>query len=126
MRIADIRVTPIAFRDPPGVQLGSAEALSRIEVVMGPDGGVGQVFLGQADVRDCFYRMLIRQDLAEYFALPPVRVRDVVDLVPELAAYDPDFLIHPCFGALPMGFSWSLYVAQRNNETVVAKEPLLA
>ncbi|CAK0795767.1 unnamed protein product, partial [Prorocentrum cordatum] len=82
--IVDARRTNAHFRDPPGVELLSSEGLARIEVQM-PDSGFSsyedlraashaqQVYIGMADVKDCFHRMRIDSALSQYFCLPPVK-----------------------------------------------------
>ncbi|CAK0833049.1 unnamed protein product, partial [Prorocentrum cordatum] len=82
--IVDARRTNAHFRDPPGVELLSSEGLARIEVHM-PDAGFSsyedlraalqaqQVYIGMADVKDCFHRMRIDSALSQYFCLPPVK-----------------------------------------------------
>ncbi|CAK0901058.1 unnamed protein product, partial [Prorocentrum cordatum] len=82
--IVDARRANAHFRDPPGVELLSSEGLARIEVQM-PDAGFSsyedlraalqgqQVYIGMADVKDCFHRMRIDSALSQYFCLPPVK-----------------------------------------------------
>ncbi|CAK0860615.1 unnamed protein product [Prorocentrum cordatum] len=82
--IVDARRANAHFRDPPGVELLSSEGLARIEVQM-PDAGLSsyedlraalqaqQVYIGMADVKDCFHRMRIDSALSQYFCLPPVK-----------------------------------------------------
>ena len=93
--IIDARRGNLRFRDPPGVDLCSAECFGRMEVEveappddcserMPGETGAGPAAirpaLGMADLRDCFLRMIIGDELAEYFGLPglsPSEAREV-------------------------------------------------
>ena len=115
--IIDCRRANVHFDDPPGVSLCSAEGLSRIE--LGEEWNEGfEVWGGIADVKDCFYRMKIPHELSRYFCLPPITRR-------EAGLGDDDSLVWPGIAVLPMGFSWSLFLAQLINEDVVVTTPLM-
>ena len=139
--IIDARRANRRFKDPPGVELCTAEGLGRIEIdledtevgEMATDREVGkleedrqavEVTMGQADVKDCFYRMKIDKELAEYFSLPPVSNKEWYGL-DSLGGRDPEEAWFPCIGALPMGFSWSLFLAQKINEYRVSQSEKL-
>ncbi|CAK0813493.1 unnamed protein product, partial [Prorocentrum cordatum] len=92
------------FKPPPGAQLCTAEGLGRIELQAGAD----DVCLAQADVADCFHRLRMREELAEYFALPPPPAR-AAGLLGRARGWK--------------GFSWSLVVAQCVNECHAAQGP---
>eukprot|EP00959_Pyramimonas_sp_CCMP1952_P439020 9190918-Pyramimonas_sp.AAC.1 len=81
--IIDARRSNGHFRAPPGAQLLSSEGFGRIEIELPP--GVlpssveGQrlldafaVYVATTDVKDCFYRTRVREDLGRYFCLPAV------------------------------------------------------
>ncbi|CAK0831182.1 unnamed protein product [Prorocentrum cordatum] len=134
--IVDARRANAHFRDPPGVELLSSEGLARIEVHM-PDTGFSsyedlraaleaqQVYIGMADVKDCFHRMRIDSALSQYFCLPPVKVGAFGVAEVEGAKVQTSTAIYPCWQVLPMGFSWSLYFAQRANEEVSRRSSAL-
>ncbi|CAK0900723.1 unnamed protein product, partial [Prorocentrum cordatum] len=79
--------------------------LGRIEFDVG-EHGAPPIFLGKADVRDCFHRMLFGNTLSEYFCflgglakefgIVGEEIRDVVALA--------DDCVWPCALALPMGW----------------------
>lgn len=137
--ILDARSANRMFRDPPGVELCTAEGFSRIEVSV-PEGaspgspefvealeGMGLHF-GLSDVRDCFHRLRCPEWLSEYFCLRPVPAH-WVKMEGRMVSgkkLDRGDLIYPMAGSFPMGFSWSLFVAQRVNELQIAKVPSLA
>ena len=106
--VIDARRVNAVFAAPPGVELCTAEGLSRIELDLGQEvgdeewrgeAGSGQpIFAGSLDAKDCLYRLRLRPDLAEYFALPPVRSSAFGHHLE-----GNDFgQIWPCLAALPM------------------------
>ena len=118
--ITDARPTNRLFRPPPGVQLCTAEGLGRIEL----EGEVEQLYMAQADVADCFHRLRMREELAEFFALPPLTGRAAgLEGRADLDAVSPDELWWPCCATFPMGFSWGLIVAQTVNEHNASQGP---
>jgi hypothetical protein len=125
--ILDARRPNLRFRDPPGVDLCSAESFSRIEVELDADiDPLGPAYaeivrrvtvaLGLADVKDCFHRCRWPKWLAEYFCLDSVPA-GLVGLGGSsingqvLSAED---MVFPCAGSLVMGFTWSLFFAQKD------------
>ena len=81
-----------------------------------------------SDVKDCFHRLRQPFWLSEYFCLDPVPA-EWVNLVgmsihgQTLAAGD---LVWPAPGSLCMGFTWSLFFAQRVSERLMTMVPSLA
>ncbi|CAK0819305.1 unnamed protein product, partial [Prorocentrum cordatum] len=134
--IVDARRTNAHFKDPPGVELLSSEGLARIEVHV-PDAGFSnyedlraaleaqQVYIGMADVKDCFHRMRIDSALSQYFCLPPVMAGAFGVTEVEGTKVQTSTAIYPCWQVLPTGFSWSLYFAQRANEEVSRRSSAL-
>ncbi|CAK0828541.1 unnamed protein product, partial [Prorocentrum cordatum] len=134
--LVDARRANAHFKDPPGVELLSSEGLARIEVHV-PDAGFSnyedlraaleaqQVYIGMADVKDCFHRMRIDSALSQYFCLPPVKAGAFGVTEVEGTKVQTSTAIYPCWQALPMGFSWSLYFAQRANEEVSRRSSAL-
>ena len=130
--ILDARPANELFVAPPGVSLLSAEGLSRIEFELpedvdprGPEAqellkGMG-LHIGLADVKDCFHRMRLPRWLSDFFCLPevPAFVLGVEGQCWEGRPLDRHDLVSPCWGVFPMGFTWSLWAAQRTNEYLV-------
>ncbi|CAE8643896.1 unnamed protein product [Polarella glacialis] len=112
--IIDARRTNARFRPPPGVSLATPEALSKIEVAEDE-----LVFVASVDVSNCFHRLRLTREYAEWFCLEPVRAGDVGVETIEGEAVGAEEMISPCCAALPMGHSWSLYFAQTGNEEIV-------
>ena len=127
--IVDARSANVRFRDPPGVSLCSSEGFSRIECQLSEHARPGtQAFLdelqsmnihiGLSDVKDCFHRLKQPRWLAEYFCFKPIRASWVKlggTMLNGIMLNDND-IIYPMPGSLCMGFSWSLFFAQKINE----------
>ncbi|CAK0789045.1 unnamed protein product [Prorocentrum cordatum] len=85
-----------------------------------------QVYIGMADMKDCFHRVRIDAALSRSFCLPPVKAGAFGVSEVEGAEVQASTAIYPCWQGLPMGFSWSLYFALRANEEVSRRgSPLL-
>ena len=125
--IADARRSNVLFRRPVSKPGGSIEALSRIDL---NDNGL--LFIAQEDVKDCFFRLGVSRDLGEHFCLRGISVDKLRPLLSKhgLACLDEavrdrrhepldgyDF-IFPCFGVMPMGFSWAFHFAQEAHKTI--------
>eukprot|EP00435_Cladocopium_sp_Y103_P029361 s335_g7.t1 len=136
--ILDSRRANQMFRAPPGVELCSAEGFSRLEVVVPESHHPGSpefakdlegfgLYFGLSDIKDCFHRLRIPSWLSKYFALKPVPCEwvglDGTEL--EGKRLQRGDTIYPMAGSLPMGFSWSLYFAQRISELQMLKIPTL-
>ena len=121
--IVDARPANNEFADPPGVSLATAETFSKFEV----DCEVGKppvdfgLFVGLSDVKDCFHRIKQPRWLSKHFCFLPIEARHV-GLTGhwlegrQLLSSD---LIYPMPGSLCMGFTWSLFFAQRINEAMM-------
>ena len=77
------------------------------------------VYLGMADVDNCFHRIRISDILGRYFTFPGLfsaRELGIVGTMFHGAPLVAESQIHICCASLPMGFVWSLYFAHRMNE----------
>eukprot|EP00971_Amphidinium_carterae_P344327 6484649-Amphidinium_carterae.1 len=106
------------FRDPPKMRMASGAKLADLRIRPGT-----KLFVGKSDVKDFFYNIRIDGKLCEYFSLPSITCRDLLryfhmnhlpvpgelqDLI--LSGSD---CVWPCFTAVPMGWKWAMYIAQR-------------
>ena len=107
--IIDCRPANRRISDPPNTVLASPESLSSLEV-----DHADTLYTSTVDVRDCFYRIRVPDWFAEYFALPPIDAADISSTRGRFAGR-----VFPCIAALPMGFTWSLYIAQEINRARV-------
>ncbi|CAK0907421.1 unnamed protein product, partial [Prorocentrum cordatum] len=110
-----------------GVRLCTSEAFANVEVGDGVFAGLERVrlYLGMADVKDCFRRLQAPAWHRPYFAWAEVPARvlglrelDGVQLKPTDAAW-------PTSASMCMGFAWSLYFAQKTSGRLAAAAPSL-
>ena len=97
--------------NPPGVVLAGPERFANFDVEGDPD-----IYCAETDVENCFYRLLIDESYGRYFSLPGVTARDFDLAHVGGRVVDGSQLIYPCFAVLPIGHTWSLYLAQLTNE----------
>ncbi|CAK0801028.1 unnamed protein product, partial [Prorocentrum cordatum] len=73
--------------------------------------------LGVGDVENCLHRLRLPDGMHRCFALRPIPAKctELRDTVGRGA------LIYPCLASFPMGFTWSLWVAQRCSEAVLGR-----
>jgi hypothetical protein len=104
--IIDARPFNAMFSDPPKVQLPTPDLLAQLQVPSD-----APFFVAKADVDNFYHRLRLPEWLVPYFALPAVRASEV-----GLQDTFGDVLIYPCCTTLPMGWSHSVYLAQRAHE----------
>ena len=132
--IIDARGSNRLFREPPGVQLLTSDGFSRIELVAPEDLMPGseeyekfisgrKVHMGLSDVKDCFHRLRQPKWLSEYFCFDgiPAKWVGMHGCVLDGVMLEPDSIIFPAPGSLSMGFTWSLFFAQKINERMMTK-----
>ena len=135
--IIDGRRANARLHQPPGVSLATAETFARAELEHdngpGSPGGLLdfegiRVSIGLSDVKDCFHRMRQPRWLREFFALDPVPARWVGrgGSMLQGVKLEPDTMIYPMPMSLCMGCSWSLYFAQKVNETLLQQSKILS
>ena len=120
------------------MELCTQEGFSRIEIQVdeGVEAGSPEfvqvlqdlhIHVGLADVKDCFHRMRQPLWLARHFCLRPVEAHVVGMTGQELEGkvLQSNDLVYPCPGSLCMGFTWSLFFAQRADELQASLAPEL-
>ena len=72
------------------------------------------------DVSNCFHLLRVPESLSRYFAMHPVRAKsgDLVGQMIDGSGLGAGDVVYPASAVVPMGFSWSLYIAQRINESL--------
>ena len=134
--IIDARPANSVFRKPPHTPLCNSEVFANIEST--ESCGVSfedltaasslPVYLGMADVDNCFHRIRIDEGLGQYFCLPSLFSAKELDIVGQTVSgvtLSASSQVRVCCQSLPMGFGWSLYFAQRINETRMQQSKLL-
>ena len=132
--ITDARRPNQLFKAPPGVRLMTSEGFGKIEFEVTPDVmsdpsalSAAEAFIGLSDVKDCFHRMRVPEWISHFFAWEavPAKVVGLGGAEVDGRILDPLDPVWPCAGSLCQGWSWSLYFAQRANECVCLRSPLL-
>lgn len=137
--IVDARPANQIFHKPPGVELCTGEGFSRIELEVPVNIKPGTrefeehlrsrgLVFGLADVKDCFHRMKQPHWLSRYFAweeAPATWFDGLVGTEVEGATVLAEESLFPIPSSLCMGFSWSLFFAQRANEHLISQVPRL-
>ena len=119
---------------PPHVSLATVEAFSNAEVEPPEEysqdaEGARQflkdegLYVGTADVMDCFHRLRIPLWLAELYCLRPVPAWQLglQGKIISGAVVERDTVVYPCPATLPMGCSWSVAFCQDIGEKQAAK-----
>jgi hypothetical protein len=123
--IIDSRPANAMFGAPPTVRLCSSEGLSRLEVDIPGNLLPGTpefddylhqhpLFMAFADVDNCFHRAGMPLKLARYFCLQKATAEQlgILGWPVEDKVVQSGETLWPCWGRLPMGFSWSLFFMQ--------------
>ena len=133
--ILDARWVNAIALAPPGVHLCSVEGLSKIEIELPSDlpPEIDSLILDQilvhvgiSDVKDCFHRLILTDELSDLFCLDESFTAADFDYTGQvfdghvLAA---DAQVWCASRSLPMGFSWSLFFAQDVNLFQLQKVP---
>eukprot|EP00438_Fugacium_kawagutii_P030000 Skav225301 [mRNA] locus=scaffold445:112717:116856:+ [translate_table: standard] len=123
--VLDCRATNQLHQPPPSTRLSSARCysdllLDSMEQTEGKTAGWAR----EADVNDCFYRFCL-PELADFFAIDHaltssqwrqvgIQCDSVYDhrVGREISVGD-DCVLFPCFQAIPMGWSWALWLCQQ-------------
>ena len=123
---------------PPGVRLLSCEGFGRIEVALSKgvdlDSEEGiealnkfSIAVATTDVRDCFRRFRMPHSLGKFFCLRtvPAHVLSMTGEVLEGQKLEAHTDSLAMLGSFPVGFSWSLFLAQSCNEEKACLAPSL-
>eukprot|EP00971_Amphidinium_carterae_P332360 6466486-Amphidinium_carterae.2 len=116
--ILDCRQTNVLFRDPPQMRMASGSKLADLRLLPND-----KLYVAKSDVKDFFYNIRLDGKLCEYFSMPSISCRDVLRYFHENGLRIPQELhdlvvmnvgtAWPCFTAVPMGWKWAMYIAQR-------------
>ena len=119
--VLDCREMNMLFRRPPRPDLGTGDCFAAVE-----PGPHKQLYMGQADIENCFYQCGVPADWSEYMAFDDV---DVLEILGWGATKDvhgnplpTDGVVAPVLLALPMGWSWSFWIVQKLREQLIAED----
>ena len=123
------RPTNSLFRKPPSTPLATAECLAGFEIDDSSGATVTDdvfVYIGISDIENAFRRMRMPVWLSNYFCLPFVLKAGELGIMGQtveghkLSYHDEVSL---AASNLPMGFIWSLFVAQKISEHHISLAP---
>ena len=98
----------MSLGDPDGVRLASGGSFGLLELDQGPP-----LFVGEADIEVAFYALENVPELQEYFGLPSLRGRYLLNPTVDGVEVLDDEMIYPVFVGIPMGFSWAVFACQQ-------------
>ena len=120
--IVDARRGNKWFTPPPKTRLATGDSFARLHATAG-----AALELGQTDIQDAFYQMLMPEQLRPCFGLPRVRASRVgVTRTVEGTAVGPDAWIFPRLRVLAMGWTHALHCCQKVLEAAAERAPLLS
>ena len=119
--VLDCRQVNQQFRKPPRPELGAAEVYRDLEAE-----GAAQLFIGEADIQNCFYQCGIPAWLCEFFGFRAESASWARELGASLDVWGSDLPktgeVYPVLTALPMGWNWAFYLVQRMHEEMIARQ----
>lgn len=110
--IADLRAANAMMRAPAKTELPNPDILRNLRARRGR-----RLIVCGRDISNMYHRIRVPDWLIPWLAWPAVRVGDLPFAVPGFN--DPDTRVHPCLLSLPMGWSHSVFIAQKIHERVM-------
>jgi hypothetical protein len=98
------------FADPPRTELPNPELIAALVLER-----AAQLYVAKCDISNYYHQLALPDWLRPFFALPPVR-RDDLGL-----DGDADERVWPCCRTLPMGWSWSVFLAQQAHLNILSQ-----
>jgi hypothetical protein len=112
--IIDARAANAEFKDPPHVVLPTPDKLAAVRAESGR-----HFFAAKVDLDNFYHRMILPAWIQPFFALPTVRADEVgVDVA---RAFGPSAWVFPMCRTMPMGWSWSVFLAQAAHLHIIEK-----
>eukprot|EP00971_Amphidinium_carterae_P196928 3908563-Amphidinium_carterae.2 len=77
------------------------------------------VYVGTADITNCFYQFRLPPSLAEFFSMPSISLSEAREIGIGADVWGSDLSdiqtlkVAPCVTAVPMGWSWAFWFVQR-------------
>jgi len=118
--VLDARRANQWFRRPPCPDMRAGEALQRLELTSGQE-----LFIGTADIRNCFYQCGVPPWLSEFFGFSALPVEQARHGGARLDVWGQDLpvtgCVFPVLQVLPMGWGWSFYIVQMLHEEFLVR-----
>jgi len=106
--IVNARPANSMFVEPPHTELPTPDLISNLILEE-----AAELFVAKMDVSNYYHQLLLPDWMVPYFALPPVHAAAVG------LHHLGDVSVFPCSRTLPMGFSWSVFLAQQAHEHLI-------
>lgn len=119
--ILDCRLANTHFREPEGIQLASADSLSKMEL---PEDT--PLYMASADLQNAFYTMGMPEQLRTYFGLRKLRASDLGLEQVDGVKVKPSQWVFPRVAVIPMGWSHAMWWCQRLSEKLAEDSGLTA
>ncbi|CAE7218022.1 unnamed protein product, partial [Symbiodinium necroappetens] len=117
--VLDCRQVNLLFKPPPLTELGSLSALAELHLRDDQT-----LYVGGADIKDCFYACNFPTGMQDYFCLATDISFEEVAMISG-GQFDTSQGVgrmwSPCISVLPMGFNWSFFLVQCLHEQSVCK-----
>jgi hypothetical protein len=104
--IVNAKPSNLLFNSPPHTSLPNPELLASLILDQ-----AAQLFIAKVDISNFYHNLRLPDWLHDYFALPAVDPKELG--LPSMSQHDSIF---PCCSTLPMGWSWSVFLAQSAHE----------
>jgi len=96
------------FASPPHVELPTPDLITNLVLDQ-----AAQMYVAKVDISNYYHQLALPEWMWPYFALPAVSASDL-----GLSQFGSD-IVYPCCKTLPMGFSWSVFLAQQAHEHMI-------
>eukprot|EP00971_Amphidinium_carterae_P152973 3032700-Amphidinium_carterae.1 len=119
--ILDARWSNLNFEGPDDVRLATGQSFGALEVDQG-----SPVCLGQVDIADAFYTLLLPKELRTLFGFPSIAAKHIPRKHWPSWASSGGVKLSPCFRAVPMGWTLALNICQEIHEIVARRVPMIS
>lgn len=96
------------FPRPPSAELPTPDLISNLVLDR-----AAEMYVAKVDISNYYHQLALPEWMWPYFALPALSATDL-----GLSQFGSD-LVYPCCMTLPMGFSWSVFLAQQAHEHMI-------
>lgn len=100
------------FAEPPHTDLPNPEHIAALVLEH-----AARLYVAKCDISNYYHQILLPEWLRPFFALPSVRRRDLG------LPGDPEERVWPCCRTMPMGWSWSVFLAQQAHLHILSSSP---
>ena len=114
--VLDCRGVNRRFHPPPPMALSAGSTWGQVSLPTGK-----QLYVAQSDIKDYFYSLALPESLRDLFCLPAVPATLLKDWqIPQdsIPEFDDGGWVYPRLRAVPMGWSWAMWISQRAHQHI--------